>query len=64
MRSAVPIALAASLAISGPVRAYEIDTHYHLRFALAMSTCFDWHKAHLIASGVLSIVLGLAIFTN
>lgn len=51
MRSPLPIAFASSLAISAPVGAYEIDTHYYLRFALAMSTCFDWHEAHLIASG-------------
>jgi hypothetical protein len=51
MRDFLPVAFASLLAISGPVGAYEIDTHYYLRFALAMSTCFDWHEAHLIASG-------------
>ncbi len=51
MRALLPIAFASLLAVSGPVCAYEIDTHYYLRFALAMSTCFDWHEAHLIASG-------------
>ena len=51
MRHLLAIASGALLAVSGPVCAYEIDTHYHLRFALAMSTCFDWHEAHLIASG-------------
>ena len=51
MRNLLPIAFASLLAVSGPVCAYEIDTHYYLRFALAMSTCFDWHEAHLIASG-------------
>jgi hypothetical protein len=50
MRYLLPIAFASLLAVSGPVRAYSIDTHYYLRFALAMSTCFDWHEAHLIAS--------------
>jgi endonuclease/exonuclease/phosphatase family metal-dependent hydrolase len=26
------------------------DTHYHLTFAAALATCFDWEEAHLIAS--------------
>jgi len=51
MRRVVPIVFASLLAVPGSVCAYEIDTHYYLRFALAMSTCFDWHEAHLIASG-------------
>lgn len=51
MRDLLAIAFASLLAVSGPVSAYEIDTHYYLRFALATSTCFDWHEAHLIASG-------------
>jgi len=51
VRDLLAIAFALLLAVSGPVGAYEIDTHYYLRFALAMSTCFDWHEAHLIASG-------------
>jgi len=51
MRDLLLIAVASLLAVSGPVCAYEIDTHYYLRFALGMSTCFDWHEAHLIASG-------------
>ena len=36
---------------SGPVQAYELDSHYYLRFGLSLSTCFDWDEAHLIASG-------------
>lgn len=28
-----------------------MDTHFYLRFALALSTCFEWDEAHLIASG-------------
>ena len=51
MRGLLAIAFASLLGVSGPVGAYEIDTHYYLRFVLAMSTCFDWHEAHLIASG-------------
>ena len=31
--------------------AYSQDTHYYMRFGLALSTCFDWDEAHLIASG-------------
>lgn len=31
--------------------AYSNDTHYYLRFSLALSTCFNWDEAHLIASG-------------
>ncbi len=30
--------------------AYGGDTHYYLRFASALDTCFDWDEAHLIAS--------------
>ncbi len=30
---------------------YERDSHYYLRYGLALSTCFNWHEAHLIASG-------------
>ncbi len=51
MRDLLATAFASLLAVSGPVSAYEIDTHYYLRFGLATSTCFDWHEAHLIASG-------------
>jgi hypothetical protein len=51
MRYLLAIAFASLLTVSGPACAYEIDTHYYLRFALAMATCFDWHEAHLIASG-------------
>jgi hypothetical protein len=50
MRNVLPILFTSLLAVSTPVCAYEIDSHYYLRFALAMSTCFDWHEAHLIAS--------------
>ncbi len=51
MRSLGALSLACLLAAPLPARAYEIDTHYYLRFALALSTCFDWHETHLIASG-------------
>ena len=30
--------------------AYGGDTHYYLRFASALETCFTWGEAHLIAS--------------
>jgi hypothetical protein len=29
---------------------YGGDTHYYLRFAEALETCFSWDEAHLIAS--------------
>jgi len=35
----------------GMSSAYSQDTHYYMRFSLALSTCFDWDEAHLIASG-------------
>lgn len=34
-----------------PVSAYEIDTHYHWTFFLALYVGFSWDEAHLIASG-------------
>ena len=34
-----------------PARAYTRETHYYLRFALALATCFDYDESHLIASG-------------
>jgi hypothetical protein len=30
--------------------AFERDTHYYGTFALALTSCFDWREAHLIAS--------------
>jgi hypothetical protein len=30
--------------------AYGGDTHYYLRFATGLETCFNWDEAHLIAS--------------
>lgn len=30
--------------------AFERDTHYYATYALALTTCFDWEEAHLIAS--------------
>lgn len=38
------------LMIPSPVFGYAGDTHYYLRFAAALTTCFDWREAHLIAS--------------
>jgi hypothetical protein len=32
------------------VLGYGGDTHYYLRFAKALETCFSWDEAHLIAS--------------
>ncbi len=29
---------------------FERDTHYYTTYALALTTCFDWEEAHLIAS--------------
>jgi hypothetical protein len=34
-----------------PVSAYEVDTHYHWTFFLALYVGFSWDEAHLIASG-------------
>jgi hypothetical protein len=38
------------LVAPGVASSYSQDTHYHMRFGLALSTCFDWDEAHLIAS--------------
>ncbi len=35
----------------GTALAYEIDSHYYLRFALSLTTCFDWNESRIIASG-------------
>lgn len=40
---------------SGDGRAFLRDTHYYLTFGLALSTCFAWDEAHLIASANLMI---------
>ena len=32
-------------------QAFTRETHYYLRFALSLATCFDFDEAHLIASG-------------
>jgi hypothetical protein len=46
-----PIVLALSLmAWATGAWGYAGDTHYYLRFATALETCFDWDEAHLIAS--------------
>lgn len=34
---------------------YAGDTHYYLRFAAALETCFNWDEAHLIASADLML---------
>ena len=39
------------LLLPGLSLGYALDSHYHLRFGLSLSTCFDWDEAHLIASG-------------
>jgi hypothetical protein len=44
------------LAASSPlVWGYAGDTHYYLRFASALETCFNWDEAHLIASADLML---------
>ncbi len=35
---------------AGAATAFERDTHYYATFALALTSCFEWHEAHLIAS--------------
>ena len=45
------ICAALVLAVPSLASAYERDSHYYLRFALSLSTCFDWEESHLIASG-------------
>jgi len=45
-----------SMAVSSPfVWSYAGDTHYYLRFASALETCFSWDEAHLIASADLML---------
>ncbi len=44
-------AFAILLLLPGLSFGYALDSHYHLRFGLSLSTCFDWDEAHLIASG-------------
>jgi len=43
-------AIAFLVLLPGAGQAYELDSHYYLRFGLSLSTCFDWEEAHLIAS--------------
>ena len=38
-------------ALSPQCFAYSGDSHYYLRFAMALETCYTWDEAHLIASG-------------
>jgi hypothetical protein len=51
MRPVAQLTLGALLLWPAIGSTYELDTHYYLRFSLALSTCFDWDEAHLIASG-------------
>jgi len=51
MRPRALISLALVLAVPSLALAYERDSHYFLRYALSLSTCFDWEESHLIASG-------------
>ena len=46
------VALAAVLGVGSAhlAAAFERDTHYYSTFALALTSCFDWREAHLIAS--------------
>ncbi len=48
------ITLTAILIVGSSIQlasAYEVDTHYHWTFFLALYVGFDWDEAHLIASG-------------
>ena len=51
-RVLVPLALCFAALLVDPSLAhgYGGDTHYYLRYALALEACFDWDEAHLIAS--------------
>ena len=44
------LAIGLALAAAPALLAYGGDTHYYLRFATALETCFDWDEAHLIAA--------------
>jgi hypothetical protein len=44
------VGLAALLLGPPAAHGYGGDTHYYLRFALALEACFDWDEAHVIAS--------------
>jgi hypothetical protein len=46
------VALAAVLGVGSAhlATAFERDTHYYSTFALALTSCFEWREAHLIAS--------------
>ena len=49
--SCVIVAAAWGAAGQNQVWAYERDTHYYMRFALSLATCFNWDEARIIASG-------------
>ncbi len=51
MRLRTLIGIALVLAVPSLAQGYERDSHYFLRFALSLATCFDWEESHLIASG-------------
>jgi hypothetical protein len=51
LRSGLAAAAVASICLPAVSSAYTRETHYYLRFALSLATCFDWDEAHLIASG-------------
>jgi len=39
------------LAAPSLVSAFELDSHYYLRYGLSLATCFNSEESHLIASG-------------
>ena len=50
LRAVLVGAVLVGCAATSEARAYAGDTHYYLRYASALLTCFDWDEAHLIAS--------------
>jgi endonuclease/exonuclease/phosphatase family metal-dependent hydrolase len=53
----LPILVFLILVVAFPVElnAWVYDTHYYFTFGAALSTCFDWDEAHLIASAAVMI---------
>ena len=43
--------LIGSICAPPAAQAYTRETHYYLRFGLALAACFDFDESHLIASG-------------
>lgn len=51
MKPQAVIGVVLMLAVPFVASAFERDSHYYLRFGLALTTCFNWEESHLIASG-------------